>query len=150
MHCNSDIDLNVEDSIAPLLGFDKRILPRNHRHESDRVVKIMNVNTIKVECNLATGSFDNGLQSHAIPEFYSIVPPGYKIVEIPKYSVLYKLKTNTVFADADPTITAVVGNDSRIMLRTGAGGVTHTSVQKYKIVIFKILRSVTVWYNIYI
>ncbi|KAL4123169.1 hypothetical protein QTP88_015392 [Uroleucon formosanum] len=85
-----------QDSIAPLLGFDKRTLARDRRHESDRVVKIMNVNTIKVECNLALGSFDNGLQSHTIHEFYPVVPPGYKIVEIPKYCVLYKLKTNTI------------------------------------------------------
>ncbi|KAL4123298.1 hypothetical protein QTP88_015496 [Uroleucon formosanum] len=96
VHCSSEIDLNVEDSIAPLLGFDKRTLARDRRHESDRVVKIMNVNTIKVECNLALGSFDNGLQSHTIHEFYPVVPPGYKIVEIPKYCVLYKLKTNTI------------------------------------------------------
>lgn len=96
VHCSSEIELNVEDSIAPLLGFDKRTLARDHRHESDRVVKIMNVNTIKVECNLALGSFDNGLQSHTIHEFYPVVPPGYKIVEIPKYCVLYKLKTNTI------------------------------------------------------
>ena len=96
LHCNSEIDLNVDDSIAPLLGFDRRILARDRRHESDRVVKIMNVNTIKVECNLALGSFDNGRQSHTIHEFYPVVPPGYKIVEIPKYCVLYKLKTNTI------------------------------------------------------
>ncbi|KAL4153141.1 hypothetical protein QTP88_000974 [Uroleucon formosanum] len=96
VHCSSEIDLNVEDSIAPLLGFDKRTLARDRRHESDRVVKIMNVNTIKIECNLALGSFDNGLQSHTIHEFYPVVPPGYKIVEIPKYCVLYKLKTNTI------------------------------------------------------
>jgi len=36
-----------------------------------------------------------------------------------------------VFADADPTITAVIGNDSRFMLRTGAGGVTHTNAKIY-------------------
>jgi len=96
VHCNCDIDFNVEDSIPPLLGFDKRILTRDRRHESDRVVKIMNVNRIKVECNLALGSFDNGRQSHTIHEFYPVVPPGYKIVEIPKYCVLYKLKTNTI------------------------------------------------------
>ncbi|KAL4153517.1 hypothetical protein QTP88_001350 [Uroleucon formosanum] len=96
VHCSSEIDLNVEDSIAPLLGFDKRTLARDRRYESDRVVKIMNVNTIKVECNLALGSFDNGPQSHTIHKFYPVVPPGYKIVEIPKYCVLYKLKTNTI------------------------------------------------------
>ncbi|KAF0747786.1 Uncharacterized protein FWK35_00015862 [Aphis craccivora] len=88
VHYNSDIDLNVEDSIAPLLGFDKRVLTRGRRHESDRVVKIMDVNTIKVEFNLALGSFDNGRQSHTIHEFYPVVPPGYKIVKIPNYCVL--------------------------------------------------------------
>jgi len=96
LHCNSEIDLNVEDSIAPLLGFDRRILARDRRHESDRVVKIMNVNTIKVEFNLALGSFDNGQQSHTIHEIYPVVPLGYKIIEIPKYCVLYKMKTNTI------------------------------------------------------
>jgi len=60
LRCNCDIDLDVKDSIAPLLGFNKCTLVRDRRHESDRVVKIMNVNTIKVECNLALGSFNNG------------------------------------------------------------------------------------------
>jgi len=96
VYCNCDIDFNVEDSIAPLLEFDKRILTRDRRHESERVEKIMNVNTIKVECNLPLGSFDNGRQSRTIHAFYPVVPPGYKIVEIPKYCVLYKFKTNTI------------------------------------------------------
>lgn len=96
LYCSNDINLNVENSIAPLLGFSKRVLKGYSKHESDNVVKIMNINSIKIECNLALGSFENGVQSHAIHEFYPSVPAGYKIIEIPKYCILYKLKTNTI------------------------------------------------------
>lgn len=96
LYCSNDIDLNTENSIAPLLGFDKRVLKGRTKHESNSLVKIMNINSIKVECNLALGSFENGEQSHTIHEFYPTVPPGYKIVEIPRYCILYKLKTNSI------------------------------------------------------
>lgn len=96
IHCSHVIRMDCTDSIAPLLGFERKELIPHVYHHSDHVVKIMNVNTIKVKCNLALGSFDNGQQSHTIHEFYPEFPPGYKIVEIPKYCILYKLKTNAI------------------------------------------------------
>ena len=97
LHCSNVIKLDVENSIASLLGFiDSRTLSADFKHESDNVVKIMNINCIKVECNLVLGSFNNGEQSHAIHEFYPTVPPGFKIIEIPEYCILYKLKTSTI------------------------------------------------------
>lgn len=97
LHCSNDIELDVENSIAPLLGFNtKRTLKAHFKHESDHVVKIMSVNSIKVDCNLALGSYHNGQQSHTIHEFYPEAPPGYKIVEIPKYCILYELKTSVI------------------------------------------------------
>lgn len=97
LNCSNDVKLDVENSIASLLGFkNRRTLEAELNHESDNVLKIMEVNCIKVECNLVSGSFDNGEQSHSIHEFYPAVPPGFKIVEIPKYCILYKLKTNTI------------------------------------------------------
>ena len=97
LHCSHVIRMDCADSIAPLLGFElSRVLTPHAYHESDHVVKIMNVNAIKVKCNLALGSFDNGQQSHTIHEFYPESPPGYRIVEIPKYCILYKLKTDAV------------------------------------------------------
>lgn len=58
------------------------ILP-NTKHISDLPVNIIKVNTIRVECNIVRGTFDNGREGHVIHEFYPLVPPGYKIVEIP-------------------------------------------------------------------
>lgn len=96
LRCSHPINFNVNDSIASILGFEKRILSADVLHESDTVVKITPVNCIKVDCNLALGSFENGEQSHTIHEFYPVVAPGYKIVEVPRHCVLYKLKTSTV------------------------------------------------------
>lgn len=96
IHCSHTIRMDCSNSIARLLGFEKNDLDPHIKHTSDHVVKIMNVNIIKVKCNLALGSFDNGQQSHTIHEFYPEFPPGYKIVEIPKYCILYKLKTNAI------------------------------------------------------
>lgn len=97
IHCSNDIVFDVQNSLAPLLGFDcnSRLLA-DHVHESHGIVDVMKINCIKVVCNLAMGSFENGKQTHAIHEFYPAVAPGYKIIEVPKYCVLYKLKTNTI------------------------------------------------------
>lgn len=98
IRCSNDVTLNVDNSIASLLGF-KRTTPRllaNIKHESDDLVNIMKINCIKVVCNLALGSFENGKQTRSIHEFYPAVAPGFKLVEVPKYCILYKLKTNSV------------------------------------------------------
>jgi len=98
IYCSNDIEFNVNNSIAPLLGYRRNAdrLRGNFVHESVDMVNIMKINCIKVVCNLALGSFENGQQSHAIHEFYPAVAPGFKIIEIPKYCVLYRLGTNTV------------------------------------------------------
>ncbi|XP_025407278.1 uncharacterized protein LOC112681227 [Sipha flava] len=97
IRCSNDVVFNVNNSMAPLLGFNKTTrLPANIKHESSDLVNIMRINCIKVVCNLALGSFENGKQSHTIHEFYPAVAPGFKIIEVPKYCVLYRLGTNTV------------------------------------------------------
>lgn len=95
--CSRDVVFDVNNSIAPLLGFHRTDrLAANFIHESVELVNIMKINCIKVVCNLAVGSFENGIQTHSIHEFYPAVAPGYKIIEIPKYCVLYRLGANVV------------------------------------------------------
>lgn len=98
IYCSNDIVFDVNNSIAPLLGFRPTAgrLRGNIVHESVDLVNITKINCIKVDCNLAKGSFDNGQQTHSIHEFYPTVSPGFKIIEIPKYCVLYQLRTNAV------------------------------------------------------
>ena len=95
IHCSNEVVFDVNNSIAPLLGFKRtaRLQP-NTTHESEGLVNIMKVNCVKVVSNLILGSFENG--KHSIHEFYPSVEPGYKIIEVPRYCVLYKLKTNVI------------------------------------------------------
>lgn len=96
LYCDYDVVLNVKNSIASLLGFSERNLKAGETHVFDKTVNIMKVNCIKVNCNLTFGSFSNGVQLHTIHEFYPSVSPGYKLIEIPRYHILYKLKTSTI------------------------------------------------------
>lgn len=80
---NVDVDFTQKDSIGPLLGFSEKKLIKDFINISDRPVDISSVYTIRVECNIARGSFDNGKESHIIHEFFPTVESGYKIVEAP-------------------------------------------------------------------
>lgn len=99
--CNESIDFSREHSIGPLLGFKSQVLLPGTLHRSDGPVNIIKVDTIRVECNIVRGSFDNGVEGHVLHEFYPTVGPGYKIVEIPS-TILYlpvnvqKINTITV------------------------------------------------------
>lgn len=89
VNCKESIDFNIENSIAPLLGFSKTILPPNQSHTSSNPVKILKFNVIRVECNITTGAYINNEKVHTIHEFFPAVPPGYKIIEIPS-KVIYQ------------------------------------------------------------
>ena len=43
----------------------------------------MKVNSLRVECNIAKGAYDNGREVHNIHEFFPAVPPGFKIIDRP-------------------------------------------------------------------
>lgn len=78
-----------ERSIGSLLGFSSnRELNANILHTSDLPVNINKVNTIRIECNIISGSYSNAKQSHILHEFSPVTEPGYKIVEVPK-NVIY-------------------------------------------------------------
>lgn len=86
--CSKKIDFQKKGSIGSLLGFVDTILKENDTHTSSLPVKIIKVNAIRVECNITGGAFINGEKGHTIHEFFPAVPPGYKIIEVPK-KVIY-------------------------------------------------------------
>lgn len=96
MKCNIVVDFSIPNSIAPMLGFQNRIYEANVKHQSEALVNICKINCIYIESNLISGSFNNGRQCHAIHEFYPNVPPGYKIIEIPRHLVLYPLNCSEI------------------------------------------------------
>ena len=74
-----EINFQPSDSIAKLLGFSNKILEANKLHTSDLPVEIIQVVTIRVECNIISGSYYSNNPSHTLFEFSPTVDPGYSI-----------------------------------------------------------------------
>lgn len=87
---------NKERTIGKLLGFSEREIQPNVTAESDLTVNINTVNSIRVECNIITGSYMNNKPVHSIHEFSPDVSPGYKINEVPKNIIYLPVNGNTI------------------------------------------------------
>lgn len=94
--CSADINFNKPNTIRHILGFSKRVLKAYEKHHSDEPIKILKVNSLRVECNIIDGAYINGEKNYAIHEFFPDVAPGYKIVEIPREIIYLPVRTDTI------------------------------------------------------
>lgn len=85
-----------ERSIGEVLGFSKRVIQPNQIVASDLPVNINQVNSIRVECSITTGSYMNDKPVHTIHEFAPDVLPGYKINEVPKNIIYLPVNTKSI------------------------------------------------------
>lgn len=105
-----EIDFTRKDSIARLLGFSPQLLKSNSLHESDLPVEIIQVVTIRVECNIISGSYYTNNPSHTLYEFSPTVDPGYSINIEPRNLIylpvnqksIYNITLNLVDQDSRP------------------------------------------------
>lgn len=96
LKCNYDIDFSVTGSIGRLLGFHNKIYKRNQWHTSENHIQIINVNALTILCSICGGSYKNGQESHIIQQFFTTVPPGFKVVEKPSQPIYLPILTNTI------------------------------------------------------
>lgn len=94
LRSNRKINFQVENSVGKVLGFSKT-LEANNSYISDEV-RILKINTICIECNLALGSYVNSKPVHLIHQFFPSVPYGYKIVESPQNILYYPVSIKTI------------------------------------------------------
>lgn len=95
LKCNFPVDLTPSDSIGRLLGLEPKKLKAGEMSKSAAVVDIFRVNTVQVECDIATGSFINGRPEHVLFQFFPSVASGFKIIEEPA-TVIYLPVTKRV------------------------------------------------------
>lgn len=96
IECNRKINFSVANSIGPVLGFKNRILDASYIHTSDHEVKILTVNSICIDCDIAVGSYLNDDPVHIIHQFFPTVPFGYKIVESPLTILYFPVSVKTI------------------------------------------------------
>lgn len=112
---NIEIDFTKPHNIGGLLGFKSQVLkPGKHSSDSPEGVEIIKVNTIRVECSIARGSYQNGVESHTLHEFFPLVGTGYKIVEAPTNILYLPLNVKSINSI---TVSLKDQNDKLINLR---------------------------------
>lgn len=90
------IDFTKDNCINSLLGFSKQIIPISKKVQSDLIVDIMKVNSIRIKCNIVSGSYENNKLTNIIHEFHINDSPGYKIDEVPKNLIYLPLNTKSI------------------------------------------------------
>lgn len=96
IYCTKQINFMKDDTFRSLLGFNKQILEANKWHVSAFPVSILPTTVIRLECDIVSGSYINGKPSHIVHEFALNVPPGYRIIEIPKNAIYFPINQNNI------------------------------------------------------
>ena len=88
------INFDIENSIAPLLGF-RKIIYKKGKYTSQKIVDIMGFSTINIHCNVISSVKDNGNNTDILYTFTLPEPPGYLIKIIPT-NILYQNVTKRI------------------------------------------------------
>jgi len=112
VQCNGILKFDIPNSIAPVFGFEKReYKPEYETMRSEKAVNLNTINSIKVMCNIAQGSFSNHLQSHSIYEFFPSAITGSKVIQSPPNLIYYKLNKT----DIDSITVQLVDQDHNLI-----------------------------------
>ena len=90
------VDMAVDNSLRTVLGFDAKIYEKG-RHESEKPVNIMKINSILVHNNLISSSYLNGSSQPVVYSFFPNVAPGYKIVEKPSNIIYLPVSADIIY-----------------------------------------------------
>lgn len=94
---NYKVDFTTANSIRSVLGFNSQIYSAGY-NESENIVNIMNVNSLRVTSDVIGSSYSNGTTENVIYSFFPNVGPGYKIIEVPVNLVYLPITLFTISA----------------------------------------------------
>lgn len=87
----------IDGSVLNVIGFQQKkdsdnkpshIFANKTDYWSDNIIKITDIDIIRIECDIVSGSYINGTQCHTIHQFsHCKSAPGYKFIEIPQHII---------------------------------------------------------------
>jgi hypothetical protein len=89
------VDFTTDNSIRTVLGFERKAYTAGY-HESENIVNIININSLRVTCDIIGASYSNGKTENTIYSFFPDVGPGYKIIEVPTNLVYLPITLNKI------------------------------------------------------
>jgi hypothetical protein len=92
---NFRVDFTSANSIRTVLGFNARVYTTGY-YESENIVNIINVNSLRVTSDIIDASYSNGEHENTIYSFFPNVGPGYKIIEVPINLVYLPITLNKI------------------------------------------------------
>lgn len=104
---NAVVDLGR--TLATILGFRHQTFPPGKLYISESVVNIFSVNVIRLDVNIAKGSYLNNQPTHTVHEFFPSVPPGYKIIEVPQTIIYHSILQNSI----DHLVVKILDQDNK-------------------------------------
>ena len=82
------VRFDVPNSLASVFVFKRDIIYGVGRHASERLVNIMNVNSILVHCNIIHSSYIRGQKAPVVYNFFPNSAPGQRTLEAP-HNLIY-------------------------------------------------------------
>lgn len=86
----------IGGTLLNVLGFQKEKtlhFKSNTSYWSTSIVKITEIDVVRIECDIVSGSYINGKHCHTIHQFsHCKVSPGYKFIEVPQHIIYFPIK----------------------------------------------------------
>ncbi len=89
------IDFTTPNSVRTVLGFNAKVYSSGY-NESENIVNIISVNSLKVTSDIIGSSYSNGVTENIIYSFFPSVGPGYKIIEVPVNLIYLPITISTI------------------------------------------------------
>jgi len=84
---------NKERSVGQLFGFHQKVLEPHPTkiYRSDQTANLLQINTIRLECNIVSGSYVDNTPNHMLHESCINIPHGYEMTVTPHNLGLVRL-----------------------------------------------------------
>lgn len=114
-------------SFGALIGYDSQTLERNTITEANNRIGQIDARRVRINCNLISGSFDNGIDTHTVHEFHPKPVSNYKMLEQPQHLIYLPItrqrinSVNITVTDQDGKLIDLQGGEIHCRLNIKRG-----------------------------